>query len=65
MKGVELKLRTNVVEESNEYCFWLELLVEAHLLPPRRLDVLLDEANHLAAIMVASRKTAISRKDQT
>ncbi len=57
------KLQT-VVEESDECCYWLELLVEAQMLPPKRLDPLLDEANQLTAIMVASRKTAMNRKDQ-
>src|SRR6266481_691600 len=46
-----------VEEEADESAFWLELLVESGLVPPRRLEKLLGEANQLTAIIVASRKT--------
>lgn len=36
-----------VIEEADETCYWLELV-----------EPLLDEANQITAIMVASRKTA-------
>ena len=39
---------------------WLELISEANLLPPKRVDPLLAEANELVAIMVASRRSAAS-----
>jgi four helix bundle protein len=47
-----------VIEEADETVFWLELLVEAGLMPKARIDNLLAEANQLVAIFVASRKTA-------
>ncbi len=47
-----------VVEEADESCFWLELIIEGELLPESRVDDLLREANEITAIMVASRKTA-------
>lgn len=55
------KLQT-VVEEADETCYWLELIIEGELLPKPRIDDLLDEANQITAIMIASRKTA-SQKD--
>ncbi|MGD0349947.1 MAG: four helix bundle protein [Verrucomicrobiota bacterium] len=47
-----------VEEEADETALWLELLVEAGIMPVRKLSPLLQEANELTAIMVASRKTA-------
>jgi four helix bundle protein len=50
--------KTSIVEEeADESCFWLELLIDRGLLPPRRVQPLLIEANELTAIFVASRKT--------
>ena len=47
-----------VVEEADETCYWLELIIEGHLLAANLVEPLLQEANELTAIMVASRKTA-------
>ena len=46
-----------VEEEADESAFWMELLIESGLVPQCRLEKLLDEANQLTAIMVASRKS--------
>jgi four helix bundle protein len=46
-----------VEEEADESALWMELLVESGLVPSRRLEKLLGEANQLTAIIVASRKT--------
>jgi four helix bundle protein len=46
-----------VEEEADESAFWMELLIESGLVPQHRLEKLLDEANQLTAIMVASRKS--------
>ena len=52
-----------VEEEADETCFWLELMMEADLLKPERVQPsLLQEANEITAILVASRKTAASRE---
>ena len=51
-----------VVEEADESLFWLELMSDAELAPPERLQPLVREANELTAIFVASRKTAQRRK---
>ena len=47
-----------VEEEADESCFWLEMLVEAELMPEAKLQSLRDEADELTAIVVASIKTA-------
>ncbi|MBC7815740.1 MAG: four helix bundle protein [Planctomycetaceae bacterium] len=49
-----------VVEEADESGYWLELIVEGALLAKRLVEPLLKEANELTAIMVASRKSAMS-----
>ena len=47
-----------VEEEADESLFWLETIVETGLMPANRVQELLQEANELTAIFVASRKTA-------
>ncbi len=49
-----------VVEEADESSFWLELVIESELLNKTLVEPLLKEANELTAIMVASRKSAMS-----
>ena len=49
-----------VLEEADETLLWLELIAEANILPPKRIDPLLAEASELVAIMVASRRSASS-----
>ncbi|HWX20610.1 MAG TPA: four helix bundle protein [Candidatus Binatia bacterium] len=49
-------------EEADESALWMELLIESGLIRLRRLEKLLQEANQLSAILVASRKTAIRRR---
>jgi four helix bundle protein len=47
-----------VIEEADETAFWLELLVDAELIPADKLCGLQSEANQLVAIFNASRTTA-------
>ena len=47
-----------VIEESDESGYWMELIVEGELLPAAKVESLMDEANQITAIMVASRKSA-------
>jgi four helix bundle protein len=47
-----------VVEEADESAYWLELIIEGELLAANLVEPLLQEANELTAIMVASRKSA-------
>jgi four helix bundle protein len=46
-----------VIEEADESAFWLELLVEAGMMPESKLKDLQSEANQLVAIFNASRTT--------
>lgn len=48
-----------VIEESDESCFWLEIIIESKILKKELVEPLLIEANEIVAIMVASRKSAI------
>jgi len=50
-----------VEEESDECCFWLEMIVDAGLLPESQLLDLRKEADELTAIFVSSFKTARDR----
>jgi len=54
--GFSAKLGT--VEEADETCFWLELIVEGALLPAKRVAALLEEANALTAIFTSAVKTS-------
>ncbi len=47
-----------VVEEADESAYWLELIIEGDLLGANLVEPLLQEANELTAIMVASRRSA-------
>lgn len=49
-----------VLEEADESLLWLELIHEAKLLPRKRIEPLLAEANELVAVMVTSRNSAVS-----
>jgi hypothetical protein len=47
-----------VLEETDESLFWLELLVESGITPRGKLSPLLQEADELVSIFVASLRTA-------
>lgn len=48
-------------EEADETVYWLELISEAGLVPAPRLEELQRKANELAAIFIASSRTAQGR----
>ena len=50
-----------VEEECDECLYWMELLIEASLVPEERLRELMREADELLAITVSSIKTARQR----
>lgn len=52
-----------VTEEADESLYWLEILVEAEILPEVRLKNLIQEANELTAIFTASSYTARQNRD--
>lgn len=47
-----------VEEEADESLYWMELLIEAGIVKPELLEPLMQEANELLAITVASINTA-------
>ena len=51
-----------VLKELRESAYWLDLIVNADLLPETRLSPLLDENDELIAIFVKSITTAKARK---
>jgi four helix bundle protein len=57
------KLRI-VEEECDESLFWMELLVECNLVKAARLNSLMQEANELLSIIVASAKTTRTSTDR-
>lgn len=48
-----------VIEECDETQFWLEFVIAGNFLPKEKVTPLLNEANELTAIFIASQKTAI------
>jgi hypothetical protein len=53
-----------VLEETDETLFWLELLVDAGVARREQINVLLDEANQLVSIFVASWRTVKGLKSE-
>ena len=51
-----------VEEELDESAYWMELLVEAQVVTPDKVDPLMRESDELLAITVSSIKTAKARK---
>lgn len=54
-----------VEEEADETLYWLELLVAAGKITPKKVEAMLQEANELLSITVASIKTARTQKRAT
>jgi len=51
-----------VEEETDESAFWIEMLLDAEIVRIEKVSELLDEADQLTAIWVASIKTARGHK---
>ena len=47
-----------VLEEVDETLFWLEFVAEEKLLPPKKMELLIKEADELTAIFTTTRKSA-------
>jgi four helix bundle protein len=58
----EFIAKIGVIEEADESCFWLELIIDSGLLTEDRIRPLLNEAGELVAIMAASRKSAVGNR---
>jgi four helix bundle protein len=51
-----------VVEESDECCLWLELIIESGLMKESAVASLLKEASEITAIMFSTRNSTIKNK---
>lgn len=51
-----------VVEEIDESAFWLELIMDAKLIPAKRIELLKAEAEELTRIFASTRKSALTPK---
>ena len=51
-----------VEEEADESLFWMELLIVAEIVKPKKLEPLMKEADEIVAIAVSSIITARKRK---
>ncbi|MFA5991208.1 MAG: four helix bundle protein [Candidatus Doudnabacteria bacterium] len=51
-----------VVEESDESCFWMEMIIDAPLLKKSLVENLYNEAKEITAIMYSTRNSAIKNK---
>lgn len=61
----EFTARMGVVEEeADESLYWLELLVDADLMPESQLGALLQEAHELTAIFTSSSQTARENQEK-
>ncbi len=50
-----------VIEEADESQFWLELLIDCEMIKSASIADLLKEAREITAIMVASKRTSITK----
>ncbi|RME70637.1 MAG: four helix bundle protein [Chloroflexi bacterium] len=53
-----------VEEEADETLYWLEILVQAGIVPATRISLLYDEMNQILSMTIASIKTLRARKSQ-
>lgn len=51
-----------VLEEADESCYWIELIIESRMMNARRMEPLLQEARELTAIFAQTCKT-VRRRD--
>ena len=50
------------LQELEESCYWMELLIDAEIIPQNRLTDLIKEADELTAILVTCSKNAKNRQ---
>jgi four helix bundle protein len=62
----ELITKLNIaLEEADESLYWMELIVEAELIAPNKLDSLMQESNEIVAMLVASLKTLRAKSNES
>lgn len=52
------------IEEADESLYWMEMLIEAEIIPQEKLSALMKECDEIVAILTASVKTAKSSLKQ-
>lgn len=52
------------IEEADESLYWMEMLIEAEIMPKEKLTALMKECDEIVAILTASVKTAKSHLRQ-
>ena len=52
------------IEEADESLYWMEMLLEAEIMPKEKLTALMKEADEIVAILTASVKTARASTNQ-
>lgn len=50
------------LQELDESVYWMELLIDANIVEPKRLEVLMKEADELIAMAVTAVRTIKSRR---
>ncbi|MEZ4955723.1 MAG: four helix bundle protein [Saprospiraceae bacterium] len=53
-----------VVEEADEACFWMEVIIETNLLPENKVAALLKEAKEITAVAAAARFNTPSKSNK-
>ena len=51
-----------VEEEADESLYWMELLIDARIMPENKLAILMNDLNEIIAMIVASIRTMRSKK---
>ena len=53
-----------VIEEADEACFWMEVIIETELLPEKKVAALLKEGDEITAIAVTARFNTASKTNK-
>jgi len=51
-----------VEEEADESLYWIELLIDAKIIPEQKLSILMNDLNEIISMIVASIRTMRSKK---
>ena len=52
-----------VVEEADESVFWMEVMVEADIIPAAKIERLMGEGNEILKVAASARKTITDKKN--
>ena len=64
--AAEFRSKLGIVEEeTDESIYWMELIIDSGIIPQERLCDLLNEANEILSMVVASIRTSRNRSDKS